>query len=66
MTMGLMPDGNPDGIVRFGDIISVLRDYGKKPGAAGYDKKKNFNSNPKIDLGIVLTVLSHYGNCPTS
>ena len=60
----LFPDGIPDGKITLGDVLFVLKDYGKMPGDAGYNPKENFNTNPQIDLGDVLTVLAHFGNCP--
>ena len=54
----------PDGKITLGDVLFVLKDYGKKPGDFGYDSRKNFNSNPQIDLGDIITVLNHFGNCP--
>jgi hypothetical protein len=55
----------PDGKVNLGDVLFVLKDFGKSPGDPDYDSRKNFNNNPKIDLGDVLTVLAHFGNCPS-
>ena len=61
----LFPDGSPDGTITLGDILFVLKDFGRNPGDPGYNPKENFNTNPQIDLGDILTVLAHYGNCPT-